>query len=113
MDNLGIIKLLTQALTTLNGKNKNESTTSGFNFGGILDALKNFNLNKNAPQSSEAKVADLSQNQTSSNRKKETTSTTQRAYLPPLQSGMINVMDSHDKFVKRVMSRTNDCQKNT
>ena len=130
MDNLGIIKAITQILNGLSGKNNVEKGNSNFNFGGILDALKNFNLNGNKGQT----VANFTPNSTPNNSENNAqnqdknranfagqndrnfnttfdknlpqTNAEKRAYLPPLQTGMITVMDSHDKFIKRVMSRT-------
>lgn len=104
MDNLGIIKVLAQALSGLNGKNKGENGGSGVNFGGILDAFKNLNLNKNPTQNSPSTTtnsSDISPTENSANNSKKSTPTP--ANLPPLQSNMLSVMSNHDKLIKRVL----------
>ena len=104
MDNSGIFKLLTDALAKSKDKNGNSGAPfGGLNLGGIFQALKNFS-SLSQPQKQD-KDGLISTSNTPQNGTENKPTSQSSIVLPPLQSGMLSVMNSHDQFIKRVKEK--------
>lgn len=95
-DKLNVLKLLIDAINKNSNKNGEEKGKNApFSLDGLIKAFKTFSQNKSQAESSLS-----TQNASNSEKPKEMPQT-----LPPLQSGLLSVMTSHDEFIKRVKEK--------
>ena len=95
-DKLNVLRLLIDAINKNSVKSgEQKGQNAPFSLDGLIKAFKNFSQNK-----SQAESSLNAQNVADSEKAKQTPPT-----LPPLQSGLLGVMTSHDEFIKRVKEK--------
>ena len=99
MDKFGFFKLLNSFLPPAEPKN-DASEVKNDALSNFLNSFSEQNFNKNTEQS-------VGQSGTQNQSPQQKTQQPQKHCPPPrpLQASMLNVMNSHDEFIKRVQSR--------